>query len=163
MRPILALLAGTLFISPLFAHQQKAAYIEVLFNQRSNQIEISHRFEIHDAEHAVHQLFGGQADILSSPDTQRAFYEYALEHFSLADQVGQSLPLQPIGFEVEGKYFWAYQVTAYDPSLTALVISSSALQDLWPDQVNWVNFKRDGEVETAVFETGQREIEIQFD
>ena len=35
------------------AHQQKIAITTVLFNPRTENIEIMHRFNLHDAEHAV--------------------------------------------------------------------------------------------------------------
>ncbi len=39
------------------AHQQKIAITTVLFNPRTQNIEIMHRFNLHDAEHAVKALF----------------------------------------------------------------------------------------------------------
>lgn len=146
-----------------FAHQQKTAFIEILYNQRSEQIEVSHRFELHDAEHAVGQLFGGGADILASEETQRAFYQYATQSFSISRGDGTELDLENLGFEIEGKYFWVYQIAPIEPELTTLRLSSTVLQELWADQANWVNVKRDGEVETAVFEGSQNQIQISFD
>ena len=80
-------------------------------------MEISQRFDLHDAEHAVQQLFDSRADILDSRDTQVSFYEYAAQNFSIER----------------------------------------------PDQVNWVNVERDGEIKTAVFQTQNNQIEISFD
>lgn len=44
------------------AHQIKAAITTVLFNPRTENIEVMHRFNLHDAEHAVKALFDKRAD-----------------------------------------------------------------------------------------------------
>lgn len=161
-----ALLFSGLFLSPLFspalAHQQKAAYIEVLFNQRSGQLEVSQRFNLHDAEHATAHLFGSGADILSSVETQSDFFRYATENFSIQYTDGSEMILEPLGFEIEGNYFWVYQIAELNIDLTEFSVSSTSLHDLWPEQVNWVNVKRNGEIETAVFEGSQSLISISF-
>ena len=50
--------------SAVLAHQQKAAETTVLFNKNSGQLEVMHRFYLHDTEHAVQKLFDKSADIL---------------------------------------------------------------------------------------------------
>ena len=64
-------LIGTLLFAAFFvsAHQQKTAFSTVLFNPRSENIEIMHRFRVHDAEHAVKQILGKDADIINSRKT----------------------------------------------------------------------------------------------
>ena len=164
-KTLAGLVAGLLIFSgssPGFAHQQKTAFVEVLFNARSGRIEISQRFNLHDAEHAAQQLFGSGADILDSETTQTAFYQYATENFSVYRLDDSEIELENIGFELEGLYFWAYQIAPLESNLEALNISSSALHDLWPDQINWVNVKQDGEVQTAVFESGGNRIQIEI-
>ena len=53
-----------LLAAPLSAHQQKEAITRVLFNPRTGNIEVMHRFLLHDAEHAVKELVDAKADIL---------------------------------------------------------------------------------------------------
>ena len=45
--------------APLGAHQQKAALTTLRYNPRSNEVEIAHRFALHDAEHAAPEVTGG--------------------------------------------------------------------------------------------------------
>jgi hypothetical protein len=71
--------------------------------------------------------------------------------------------LENLGFEIEGKFFWVYQQAPLAPELSSLRLSSTVLQDLWADQINWVNIKRDGEIKTAVFGPQNNQIEIFFD
>ena len=60
------LLAAWLLAAPLPAHQQKESVTRVLFNPRTGNIEVMHRFLLHDAEHATRKLFGGDADLLGN-------------------------------------------------------------------------------------------------
>ena len=99
------------------AHQQKIAITTVLFNPRTKNIEIMHRFNLHDAEHAVKAMFKKTADILDDKDTQARFASYVANRFVLFDAQNDSLPLNLVGFEVEGKHFWVYQETAQPPAL----------------------------------------------
>jgi hypothetical protein len=50
---LLLVIANFVSTKLAFAHQQKAAETTVLFNKRSGQLEVSHRFYMHDTEHAV--------------------------------------------------------------------------------------------------------------
>lgn len=157
---LLALL--TLFSSSLFAHQQKLALTEVLFNQRTGNIEVMHRFNMHDSEHAVKELFDKHADILDDEKTQQQFADYVVEHFTILDAQNQPLKLNFVGFEVEGKYFWVYQETATPPVLSGLKIQHNALRDIWPKQVNTLNVEGKGDIQTLTFSGSARLLEVQF-
>src|SRR5210317_945521 len=82
------------------AHQQKEAITRVLFNPRTANIEVMHRFLLHDAEHAVKQLLDADADILNSESTRKSFADYVYAHFSMSDQDGNPINLAPVGHEI---------------------------------------------------------------
>ena len=67
---LVLMVVASIGLSPAFAHQQKAAETTVLFNKRSGELEVTHRFYLHDTEHAVQALFDKNADILDSEKTQ---------------------------------------------------------------------------------------------
>ena len=133
------------------AHQQKAAETTVLFNKRSGQIEIMHRFYLHDTEHAVQSLFDKHADILDSKKTQQQFAEYVAKQFLVQNLAGQALPLTNVGFEVEGKFFWVYQETTTPKTIDGVKLYNGSLRDLWPTQINMVNIEGKGAVRTLYF------------
>ena len=54
------------------AHQLKSSVTTVLFNQRTHNIELMHRFYLHDTEHAVGNLFKGKVDIINNKRDQNA-------------------------------------------------------------------------------------------
>jgi len=143
------------------AHQQKEAITRVLFNPRTGNIEIMHRFLLHDAEHAVKRLRNSDADMLGSPDDRDYFSQYVHRHFSMADQDGLRLSLSPVGNEIEGRFLWIYAETAIPQAIESLTLSHSALLDLWPEQVNLVNVERNGNVRSATFTQGSRELTIE--
>lgn len=145
------------------AHQIKAAITTVLFNPRTENIEVMHRFNLHDAEHAVKMLFDKSADIMGDEASQQKFAEYVAEHFALLDSDEQPLPLKEVGFEMDGKFFWVYQETAQPPQLEGLKIRHDALRELWPAQVNTLNVEGKGDLKTLTFADNVRLLEVSFD
>lgn len=157
------LLALLLFISWLTsAHQIKAAITTVYFNPRTENIEVMHRFNLHDAEHAVKVLFDKGADIMDDEATQLRFAKYIDERFSLLDAQGNNLVLNHVGYELEGKFFWVYQETDQPPTLQGLQIKHDALRDLWPKQVNTLNVEGVGDIKTLTFSDNVRLLEVSF-
>ncbi|MGJ8680452.1 DUF6702 family protein [Paraglaciecola sp.] len=144
------------------AHQQKSSISTVLFNPRTQNIEVMHRFRVHDAEHAVKQIFGKDADILDSKETQTQFSQYVDQRFSLFDNQQKPLPLKVVGYEIEGQFFWVYQETKQPAKLENLSIQHDALRDLWPEQVNTINVEGKGDLQTLTFTDSVELIKVEF-
>ena len=134
MMVLLALASST-----VFAHQLRTASTTVAYNPRSETIEVMHRFFLHDAEHAVKQLFDAKADIHSNTATQQQFADYVVGNFKLSSLSGESLQLQLVGFDIDGRDFWVYQEVARPSTLSGFMIRQPVLQELWPSQRNLVN------------------------
>jgi hypothetical protein len=145
-----------------FAHQQKAAETTVLFNKRSGQLEVSHRFYMHDTEHAVQSLFDKNADILNLKKTQQQFADYVAKQFLVRTLTGEDLALTSVGYEVEGKFFWVYQETTIPEMLNGVKLYNGALRELWPTQINMVNIEGKGQVRTLYFGEGKDWLITQF-
>lgn len=128
-----------MFSAIAVAHQQKEAFSSILFNDRSGNIEVSHRFYIHDAEHALVKLFNANADLIGSAQTQQQFAQYIQNKFRLLDDNKKLLPLGSVGYEIEGKFFWVYQEIKQPATITAVYVKMAALQDVWPGQINQIN------------------------
>jgi hypothetical protein len=156
MNKIIYWVTGTLLFAAfsLCAHQQKSAISTVLFNPQTKNIEIMHRFRVHDAEHAVKQIFNKNADIIDSKKTQEEFGHYVNQRFNLFDGNGQSMPLKMVGVELDGQFFWVYQETALasiSSPLENMTVRHDALRDIWPEQVNTINIEGKGELQTLTF------------
>jgi hypothetical protein len=164
MNKIVKWLTGTLLFAAfsLYAHQQKTAISTVLFNPRTENIEIMHRFRVHDAEHAVKEIFSKNADIIDSQTTQQQFGDYVNQRFNLFDSNQTSLPLKMVGVELEGKFFWVYQETIQPTKLDNLTIRHDALRDLWPEQINTINVEGKGKLQTLTFTESVELLKVSF-
>lgn len=155
-------LLALLLAVPGVAHQQKEAITRVSFNARTGNIEVMHRFLLHDAEHASGELLGKGADLLARAEDRDRFEAYVHERFELLDQNERPIDLTPVGNEVEAEFLWVYAEAPIPPELTALTISHRALRDVWPDQINLVNVERDEEVKSALFSQGSDAITVRL-
>ncbi len=156
-------LAALLNSAGAAAHQQQAALTRVLFNVRSGNLEVMHRFLLHDAEHAVRVLFEPDADLLASAAAREQFAGYVQQRFSLLGVDGNPLPLQYVGQEVEGPFLWIYQELPIPAGLTSLGVIHDALRELWPQQNNLVNIERDGRVQPLNFHGTTQWLSVSFD
>ena len=157
---ILALLV--LVAHGVWAHQQKEAITRVLFNPRTGNIEVMHRFLLHDAEHAVKELRLGEANILGSQQDREFFAGYVNQHFSMNDQQGHVLSLSPVGHEIEGRFIWIYAETPIPENIGSMTVRHDALIDVWPQQVNLLNLEHNGDIKSATFTSGARELTIEL-
>lgn len=148
----LILLISLLMACSVQAHQLQAAITRVLFNERTGNVEIMHRFYVHDAEHALSQIAGKQVHLSEDAAAQQQFGRYVMAHFSLGLAEGEALALQPVGQEVEGKFIWVYQELPRPDVVTELWFAFDALQDRWPEQVNQINVEGLGKVRSLVFD-----------
>lgn len=158
-------MVGSLLIvghSGVFAHQKKEAITEVLFNTRSGNLEVAHRYLIHDAEHAVRQLVDSSADLIASEETREVFAQYAVERFALIGDKGAPLDLLYVGQEVDSAFLWVYQEMALPESLTSLGVVDNALRDIWPEQNNLVNIERDGQIQSLNFNGNTEWLSVEF-
>ena len=163
---LVSLVFMSLTLSTAWAHQKKTAITTILFNERTANIEIMHRFLIHDAEHAVKQIggdsFGKQANIIASESTRQAFSRYVSESFSILDQKGELLELTLLGSEIDGSSIWVYQEIPIPADLQSMTIRHNALRDIWREQVNRVNIERNKMTETLIFQGNIEWLEVKI-
>lgn len=145
-----------------FAHQKKEAVTEILFNTNSGNLEVMHRYLIHDAEHAVRQLIDSDADLLASEETREAFAKYAVDRFALLSDDGTIMKLDYVGQEIDSAYIWVYQEMPLPESLAGLGVIDNALRDIWSDQNNLVNIERNGDIQSLNFNGNTEWLSVQF-
>jgi hypothetical protein len=158
----LALVGGLATPIKALAHQQKMSITTVLFNPRTNNLEVMHRFDLHDAEHAVKEIFDGNADILQSEKTQSDFAKYVVARFAIYSLDKTELPLSFVGTQLEGKHFWVYQETASPDNLAGLYIQHNALRDIWHQQTNTINVEGMGDIQTLIFTDSTELLSVKF-
>ena len=160
---ILLIIVGLLIAAPSMAHQLKSSVTTVLFNKRTNNIELMHRFYLHETEHAVAHLFKGKVDIISNKIDQQRFAKYVESHVALQTLNGEPLPLNFVGAQVDGKFFWVYQEAPIPVKIAGIKMSNGALRDLWPSQVNMVNVEGQGKIKTLNFTQDDTWLEARFE
>ncbi|MCC4833031.1 MULTISPECIES: DUF6702 family protein [Shewanella] len=143
------------FSTNTWAHQQKESYSNVLFNERTGNLEVQHRFYLHDAEHAAKRLFDSNTDLIKEPVSRDAFAYYVQDKFHIADDKQQTIKLNLVGTEVEGKYLWVYQETQINhQTMSSFYIKMESLQELWPSQLNYINVEREKQVKSLRLSAG---------
>lgn len=165
MRVLAALLLALLLPTEVASgHQQKTAITRVLFNENSGNLEVMHRFNLHDAEHAARRLLlredGKRADILADSNTQQHFADYVTRRFFMGTDSSTPLPLKYVGHELEGEYFWVYQEVAIPQNIAELHLRHHALRDIWKQQINSVNIEFKGKVKTLIFDGSRHQQQL---
>jgi hypothetical protein len=153
---------AVLHVDSANAHQQKMAITTVFFNPRTNKLEVMHRFDLHDAEHAVKEIFDGDADIIQRKKTQSDFANYVVERFAVYNMQKAELPLSFVGTEIERNYFWVYQETSAPADLAGLYIQHNALRDIWHEQTNTLNVEGMGDIQTLTFTDSTELLSVEF-
>jgi hypothetical protein len=163
MRAWLAASLLLLLSGQVAAHQLKAAMTTVLINERTGNLELMHRFYLHDTEHAVESLLGGHADLFKSAKDRENFAKYVNRKVALQLADKTPLKLSLVGQEIDGKFFWVYQETKIPAKFSALRMQQGALRDVWSEQVNMVNFEGKGKVKTLHFDGDDDWLTVHFD
>ncbi len=154
-RPVTFLFIGLLATSLSLAHEQKTALTDIFYNERTGNLEIAHRFSLHDAEHTLNKVTDVKADLALSSEGRAAFAKYVAERFGIMLSDKESLPLALVGQELEGGYLWVYQEAKIPKPIGAsFSIKNTILQEVIKGQVNTVNVRYRSQVATFVFEAG---------
>ena len=148
------------------AHEQKTAVTRILFNESTGNIEVMHRFFMHDAEHAAGVVFGEAQNLMESADSRKFFSNYVINRFAIAaeDSGGETtlLNLEYVGEEIEGQFLWVYQEAKQLKDLSALFVVHVALRDIWPDQANLVNVEKDGQIYSLSFADSVESLRVEL-
>lgn len=162
MSKIIQLVLLILWANVSFAHQQKSAETTILISKDAKTLEVSHRFYLHDTEHAVQTLFDKKADILNSDKTQQQFANYVTKQFLVRNFDDKPLALSAVGYETEGKFFWVYQEAVIPEGMLGLKLYNGSLRDLWPTQINMVNIEGKDKVRTLYFDDSKGWLAVEF-
>lgn len=149
------------------AHQQKNAVTRILFNENTGNIEVMHRFFIHDAEHAAGVIFGERQTLAESSESRQLFSSYVMNRFSVEVTYGdgsrEELALNYVGEEVDGQFLWVYQEIPVVEDVASMTIVNMALRDVWSDQSNLVNIERNGQIYSLTFDGAREVLSIELD
>ena len=145
---VLMTVFATLVARPVAeAHPRKEANLEISYNERTDRVEIVHRFRLYDAEDVVQKLYEPTLSIVEDERAQALFGEYVEARFSLIRD-GQAVDLSFVGGEIADGSVWIYQEAEPFPLEGVFVLRHSALMDVFANQVSIVNIRLTDEVES---------------
>lgn len=147
---ISVLLIFSCCIGSVNAHEQKAALTKVVFNDRTQNIEVMHRLSLHDAEHAATALWNN-AD-LNNAETRQNLANYVRSRFSIKDEQNENLALVAVGEEIDGIYLWVYHEAPMATALGKLTIENRIFFEFWDDQSNLVNIENGDKISSFTFD-----------
>jgi hypothetical protein len=146
MRVMLLALVCLVFANPVSGHEQKAALTRIVFNPNTDNLEVMHRFFLHDAEHAARQLFGESINMIESAEDRELFASYVRNRFSITaiSNSGEEtvLKLNYVGQETDRRFVWIYQEISAPDDVIAMTIFNTVLRDVWSDQSNLINIEK---------------------
>lgn len=129
-----------------YSHQMQ--YVVSTISIAANKpAQVTHRFELHDGEHALQALFKTKGNLSDNAELQQRFANYIIDNFLVKHQ-NAATQLALVGYESEGKYFWVYQ-ESQAPINLPLYIESTVLFDIFPKQTHWLNVNKQGTTQSA--------------
>ena len=147
--------AVTIFVTAFaFAHRMPGSLSTIKTNAETGIIEIIHRLHIHDAELGMVVLTGERQLTLDQLAGRARLALYVEEQFSVAPvvdgEIGQRLPLELIGAELDGDFVLVYQQYAGDLPAD-IAVRDTILSDVFPGQINHVNVATRDEIRSLTF------------
>jgi hypothetical protein len=125
-------------------------------------VDIVHRLHVHDAELGLAELLQNPQLTLDTLEMQARFALYVEQQFKMLDKAtGKPLTLVLVGAELEGDYILVYQQVE-EPLPIWLSVRNGVLRDVFPDQINKVNFAMDAGLRTLMFAGGDEWKDLQL-
>lgn len=152
-----------LHVSPaVLAHREQTILTTMTCNERTQLTEIVHRTYAHDVEHTL----GNRLQVAGGLDNLQVKARASLEFsngFVLWDAQGEKIPLQLIGAELDGEFFYIYQETDCSIMDEPLSVRHEMLRNYWPDMINQLNVYYPAGTRSLVFDNSAGVQHIQPD
>lgn len=124
--------------SGIEAHRLKTVETSIRWNPRTELLEVVHRTYAHDVEHTLGTAMRADGG-LESIGAQAKVALMLSKEFQLWDERGKELPLELVGAELEGEFFYIYQEAALEAIPDPLRVRDDLLRSFWPDMMNYLN------------------------
>lgn len=144
------------------AHRLPLTTTEIRWNTQTSALEVIHNLHVHDAELGLALLLNDRDVSLQDFETQARLALHVEENFSIKLKDGTALDFEIVGVEADGDYAVVYQQVVLEAQPKALLVHSSILNDLVPDQENQVHIELFDIVQSLVFRGEAREKLVQF-
>jgi hypothetical protein len=131
----------------VFVHPIHLTLSEVVYEEKSKSIQVTHKIFMDDLERHVEESLKAKGKEVNlklgtpqeNPDTDRYLAEYLAAHFKLLIN-GKAYKANFLGKEYEDVACWLYVEIPNVPKPKSIDLTDSFLMDLYDDQSNLVNF-----------------------
>lgn len=143
-------LAAFSIAGPAFAHREPQTRTSVVWDGTTKTLDVTHTFHIHHAEQALARAGIIEKADLNSLKEQARLALYTEKNFSLSEN-GNSLDLELIGAESDGRDVFVYQQVALPAAPESLDVSCNLLRKHIRGQINHVDVNLAGRIHSLRF------------
>lgn len=136
---------------PAYAHQEKATISEVVWSEASGFLYVTHKLHLHQTEVSLFEAGIIHSAKFESLRARAQLAIYVEKNFSLQTLDGTLVPLELLGAEIEGRDVYVYQQAKLENAPTGLIVSSTLLREIIPNQINHVDVDLGGEIRSLAF------------
>lgn len=138
------------------AHRYHFGITELAVNERTQSLEITHRFFVADIERAL-----SLSAAKEMKDARKQMEAYVNGHFQIRGEDGQVLKPKWVGMESDVHDVWVYQeIPLAEVHGKQLEVKQSMLMEIERDQVNTVNVTRDGKTDSYTLKPGASQVTV---
>ncbi|WP_226704141.1 DUF6702 family protein [Microbulbifer elongatus] len=151
-------LAVLLSASQAHAHRYHFGLTELSVNERTQSLEIAHRFFVADVERALSLSAGKEMQ-----DAQKQMELYVNQHFQMRSKAGEVITPKWVGVESDVHDVWIYQeIPLAKVQGESFMVRQSMLMEIERDQVNTLNLTRGGDTQTFTLKPGAGGAVVKF-
>lgn len=153
-----------LFLYITFLHPLHLSVCDISLNRDTQSLEISHRLFADDLENVLRPTLGEKTDIINPADPEKlskAIGDYVLQHFRLSMD-NQQLNPRYLGYELDEDVVWVYFEVPNVHHLEQISVRNTLFFDIFEDQLNLINVKKDGKIQSMKLEPDQKEGKLRF-
>ncbi len=148
---------AVLAAAPALAHDQHHTLTEVAVNERTGEMEITHRVFAHDLMQALGEDSLDEASFYADPEHIAEIGLYAASAFRLGDASGLLYEPVYVGAERDGEFAWIYFAAPAPEDMSGFLVDNDLLADAFDDQTNMTNLRFNSHVRTAMQGPGRRD------
>lgn len=146
-----------LFLYFSFLHPLHLSVVDIHHNTENRSLEITQRLFADDLEDALRQFTGGKVDVLNPPDPdhlKKIIGDYVRQNFDLYLN-DKAAKLNYLGYEREEDAIWVYLEVPKVPDFRSIEVTNTVFFEMFDDQTNLINIKKDGKIRSLKLDTGQ--------
>ena len=153
-----------LFLYISFLHPLHLSVCDIEFDSQNRSLEISQRIFADDLENVLRPKIGAKTDILNPVNKEQlssAIRDYVLQNLQLQLN-GKKVTPRYVGYEVDEDVVWVYMEVPNVRSLSTITVQNTLFFEVFEDQLNLINVKKDGKVRSLKLAGDQKEGTLRF-